>query len=235
MQMESAHRRARRDRIMALAAGALVLGVGGSLTLAAWSDAEWAFGGVDGGTGADTPGLGTSVFEVQQDASAPFTAVWGDFESNPGDALTFTLGSLALTPGDVVYAPVALSTTANSIAGTLQLQPAVAATGVTTADAGGLLWNSLVVSVAAATATSANDTTTEPTCTDELSYTTKYTEFVTDVVGLGGAFTAPVQSLAAAHGNAVHYCFRIELPTGSSNDLQGRTAAPAWQFVATSS
>lgn len=221
-----------RDRVMAVLAGGLVLGVGGSLTLAAWQDEEWVFGGTNGGT---APGLGTTSFEVQQDARSTYTAAgasWADFESNPGDELTFTTGALVLDPGKVVYAPVALSTTPASIAGTLVLRPAVPAVGITVNDPGDLLWSALVVSVRAVASTANVD---GPVCGPATFLTSYDTAVLTDQVGLGTGVALASQSLSAARGNVVHYCFEIELPLGAVSELQGRTVAPAWQFIATSS
>ena len=61
MQIQN-RRRFDRRKVMAVAAAGLVLGVGASVTLAAWTDTEWVFGG----NGAGGPGVGTSTFEVQQ-------------------------------------------------------------------------------------------------------------------------------------------------------------------------
>src|SRR5690554_4082889 len=111
----------RRRMVMAIVAGGTALGVAGLVTLAAWNDNEWVFGGTsaDGGDG-----VGTSEFDVVQNAwtgaTAPTTAGFASFEANPGDELTFNVNPTGLTPGDTIYAPVALKTTATSIAGELQ-------------------------------------------------------------------------------------------------------------------
>src|SRR5690606_32712415 len=98
-------------------------------TLASWTDSEWVFGG-GGGAGGDDDGIGTSVFEVQQNRDVVPPAAGDVFEDRETNAdageLTFSVDPNAMTPGDTIYAPVALRTTPTSIAGTLQLQPAVA-------------------------------------------------------------------------------------------------------------
>lgn len=116
----------RTRKIAALTGGLLVVGIGATYTLASWNDSEWVWGGASGG-----PGIGTSGFEIEQNTVASGAAVWVDEESNPGGALTFTPGALALSPGDSVYAPVSLRTKAGSLGGDVTLQGAVAASGVT--------------------------------------------------------------------------------------------------------
>ena len=214
---------------MALLAGGIVLGVGATATLASWTDSEWVFAG----TGTGGPGVGTSVFEVQQDASNPATGTFDDFETNPGDALSFGVGALALSPGQTVYAPVALRTTTASIAGTLGLSAAVAATGVTATspavlDAPGAgLWNALTLQVVVS----------DSTYTCNLAAMSAQTEVIAAGSALNAAGTV-TRSLSAASGNTQYYCFAITLPTpgtaGAFDILQGHVVAPAWRFAATS-
>src|SRR5690606_5967020 len=123
----------------------LVIGAGGVATLASWTDTEWVFGGNAAGDG---PGVGTSTFVVEQNTSKPYTASGFISEAtNPGGALVFGPGALTLAPGDEVYAPVALRTTSASIAGSVQLNPAVAASGIAVTDAGNALWNALTLEI----------------------------------------------------------------------------------------
>jgi hypothetical protein len=128
-----------------------VIAIGTTVTLASWSDQEWVFAG----DGLGGPGIATQTFEMQQNVSSPYSNTagnWIDRETNPGSSLTFGPGALALTPGDSVYAPVSIRTTAASIAGNLVLAGAAPATGVTTSD-DGTLWNAITVRVAASTTT----------------------------------------------------------------------------------
>lgn len=222
-------RMTRRTKTMAILSGGLVLGLGITATLAAWTDSEWVFGGDADGTG---PGLGTSTFEVEQNVSSPYDAAeFAQDETNPGQDLTFTAGALALTPGTSVYAPVALRTVAGSVAGTVVLQdsePAVGA-GLAAVDAGGALLGALTLRVAVSTT---------PTACDAAAFTTG------DLVASGPLATAEgtvAQSLAAAGGDAQFYCFEITLPETPTlpagvtlDDLQGRTVTPAWEFLSTS-
>ncbi|SFH27428.1 SipW-cognate class signal peptide [Cryobacterium levicorallinum] len=224
-------RRSRRGKIMAILAGGAVLGLGTTATVAAWTDTEWVFGGASG-TG-DNAGVGTSSFEVEQNVVIPFdTAAFVQDETNPGQALTFGLDALSLTPGDSVYAPVALRTVTNSVAGNLMLEPAVAATGVTVVDSGAALWSALTLQVwASETAFTCNASTVASTTTPVI------TKIVDGALSTTGG--AAAQALSAASANTQHYCFKVTLPsnaqTNQSLNLQGRTVAPAWEFSAVSS
>ncbi|MEJ6488168.1 SipW-dependent-type signal peptide-containing protein [Leucobacter sp. USCH14] len=79
----------------AILAGGLVLGVGAAITLAAWTDNEWATGifgsgnfGIEGSTD------GTTFADHPTEAEA--------------EELAFTVGAENLAPDDVVYAPFAV-------------------------------------------------------------------------------------------------------------------------------
>jgi predicted ribosomally synthesized peptide with SipW-like signal peptide len=217
-----------RKKIFAVLAAGLVVGIGGTMTLASWTDTEWALGG--NGTAA---GVGTSTFSVDQNADNPFLA--GSTFSNhstlaTANPLSFSTGALALTPGDTVYAPVALTNSATSIAGALALQPAVIATGVTVNDTGSLLSSALHLSISAVSTAAGG---VPPTC-DAAGFALFTKVIQTDVTGLFTTHVATSETLPAAGSNVQHYCFKITLPTGSPSTLQGRTTAPVWQFVATS-
>jgi hypothetical protein len=218
----------RLRKIAALAAGgALVVG-GLGYTVAAWTDSEWVYAG-DGSGG---PGIGTGTFEVQQSVTSPYTAGFADFEANPGQAMLFTPGSQTLSPGESVYAGVALRTTATTtVPADVQVRAAVPATGVTVADAGGSLFSALTVRVATV---AVSGTGAAPTCT--ATAFTAPTTIGTGPLASTGA-TAP-QRLAAGSASTQFYCFEVTLPqsaaTAASTALQGRTVAPAWEFASTS-
>jgi len=223
-------RRATRRKIFAITAGAAVLGLGVSATLAAWTDTEWVFGG----NGAGGPGIGTSTFEVQQNTVPPFAdATWTDEEENPGGEIVFGIAALALSPGDAVYAPVALRTAVASVAGDVELQPAVPAAGVAVTDPDDLLLAALDVRVV----------------TDDAPFTCDATAFsgapgAPALIADGPLLTSggsAAQSLLAAADSTQYYCFEVSLPdpfvpaAGSTvEDYMGLTGAPAWQFTATS-
>ena len=233
--MQSIIRRAFRARakiLSVLAAGA-VLGVGTTMTLASWTDTEWAFGG----TGSGTPGVGTSSFDVEQNAALPsaagFLTGFSDHETKPGNTLAFSPDALNLAPGETVWAPVALRTKTGSIAGDLQLETAQHITGADV-DAGGLLWGALQLKIGVVTTTGA---AVAPAC-DAASFapvTPTYAALALTGSGLDAhPATGDTQAVAGAGGSVVHYCFQVSLPAGSPSTLQGRSLAPVWLFDATS-
>ncbi|WP_430867314.1 SipW-dependent-type signal peptide-containing protein [Demequina aurantiaca] len=226
---------AKRNKVMAILAGGAILGVGGAFTLAAWTDTEWVFAG--DGTGG--PGVSTSVFEVEQNTSFPFDGLDTSFsnqEDNPGGTLGFD--ALAMTPSQVVYAPVALRSTADSLAGTLHLNAAVDAAiadDLVALDPNNYLWDNLELAVGYEVLL---DGVNPPACDED-----EFDDFTGQFSGSGlssGPAAANTQALLAAGANVAHYCFRITMPTTltgptpSINDLQGLSVAPAWLFDATS-
>lgn len=228
------HTSRRNRKIAAIAAGLLVVGVGATYTLASWTDSEWVWGGANG----NEPGVGTERFDVEQLTEG----TWHDDETNPGGALDFTAAALALTPGDTVFAPMSLRTKTNSIGGTVELQGAEKATGITTVDAADALWNAVNLSVYT------SDAATAPTCDPATVATASWTAvpgITAAPLGTGATPTTGAQTLAAATttapGAEQHYCFVINLPADAQQtaetagiDLQGRTIAPAWEFAAES-
>jgi len=230
--LDRALRTRRRRKVMAVLSAGTAVGLTTVVTLAAWNDNEWVFGGA----GPDEPGVGTSTFEVVQDAwdNTPPTVgsdTFGNFEDPPGNMLLFTVTPLAMTPGDTIYAPVALTTTDESIAGTVQLQKPVRSADAAS-DAG--LWANLTYSVRVT-----GDAGEAANC--RTAFTSSGT-LVPDgptskVEGLrfDDDIEATPQSLAAARGNVQYYCFAITLPDNETTQgLQGRTVYPAWQFAAVS-
>lgn len=220
-----------RAKVMAFAAAGLILGVGGSVTLAAWVDNEWVFGGA----GPTSPGVGTSTFVVEQNRAEGATSgvgTWENQPTNPGGALNFGLDALALTPGDVVYAPVALRTTVPSVAGTVDTSAAVPANGVAYTDDDILPANELrdtlelrVGLVRTLPGVAA------PACDVDFF---EDAEIVTTGSALTGGFTQDL-AITSAGSEYLHFCFEITLPEEeTSPTLMGRTLAPAWQFVSTS-
>lgn len=217
----------RNRKVAAIAAAAIVVGVGATYTLASWNDSEWVWGGADG-----DPGLGTSSFEVQQNTTAPYgddAASWVDEEENSGGSLTFSPGALALTPGDTVFAPVALRTTADSVAADVTLQGAVAAAGAPAPQNDQALFDAVRVSVYTVAGTA--PATACMTGFESTGWTTVLTDQPLTTLATAA------QSLAAAAGSTQHYCFAITLPqaTADADLLQGLAISPAWEFSSVSS
>ncbi|RLP76413.1 hypothetical protein D9V32_05975 [Mycetocola tolaasinivorans] len=105
-------------RLRALLAGGLVLGVGGSLTLAAWTDPEAVQGTFTSG-----------VFDIQGSTDGT------NFSSHPyasPAALTFTAGATAMLPGTTVYSAFSLRTTATSVGGNIAINADAANTATGT-------------------------------------------------------------------------------------------------------
>jgi predicted ribosomally synthesized peptide with SipW-like signal peptide len=226
----------RRRRVLALISMVSAVGVTSVGTLAAWNDNEWVFGGA-GPSGGGTPGVGTSTFEVVQDAwtgtpPTATTASWADHEQNPGDALVFNVDPNTLTPGDTIYAPVALTTTSDSIGGTLQLQEPVRAVSDPQRvwdDVDNKLWNNLQYSVWVT-----EDSAEAASCRALAPLPVGATVLFNDLP-LTGAVPVGRQGLEEAGGNIQYYCFAIRLPdTALTQTLPGRAVFPAWRFAAES-
>ncbi|MBL3685847.1 acyl-CoA dehydrogenase [Leucobacter zeae] len=204
-------------KVAAIAAGALVVGLGAAYTLASWNDSEWVWGGADG-----APGVGTSEFEVEQSVDNGTT--WTNDVASPGGSLSFTPNALLLSPGDTTYAPVSLRTQAGSVAADTTLQAAVKNTAV--AGTSDDLWNAVRVTAYTSSAASA------PACTGSLTGWTAVQGV--ENVALGTSATQAQRLAAGAdettEGAPQHYCFAITLPEGASDALQGASIAPVWRF-----
>lgn len=100
-------RRLRSRRIRALLAGGLVLGVGATMTLAAWNDSEYATATFTAGT-----------FDIVGAADGATFA--SHATAGTAAALTFVAAPTAMAPGTTTYALYSVKTTNPSIAGTLQ-------------------------------------------------------------------------------------------------------------------
>jgi len=238
-QRRAVRRGLARRRVAAILAAGLVVGAGAAATLASWNDSEWVFGGALGGNGSTTPGIGTSTFEVQQNTGDPTAAGgWVDRETAPGGALSFSVGALALTPGDSVYAPVSLRTTAGSLGAEIGL---VAAVDGTTAPQATELWSLLDLRVAAVTGAADSQ---RPAC-DATAFGTAWAD---GAIGTASA-TTTLRNLAAGAGDTLHVCFEISLPDSADllaelagetdpaaalDALQGERVTPVWRFDATS-
>jgi predicted ribosomally synthesized peptide with SipW-like signal peptide len=104
----------------AILAGGLVLGVGAAITLAAWTDTEWATGN-----------FSTGQFGIEGSLDA---STWASNPTSPGATLMFSAATPTdLTPGDVVYEGYAIrleqnSTKAASVAITQSNASAIAGT-----------------------------------------------------------------------------------------------------------
>jgi predicted ribosomally synthesized peptide with SipW-like signal peptide len=221
-EVRRVRRRRPRGRLRAILAAAGVLGIGAAVTLAAWTDTEWIFGG----TNNDGTPIGTSVFEVEQNVfdGQGFT----NRENWPTDAtagrLNFTVAAASLSPGTVVYAPMQLRAAAGSIAGTVVLNGAVAGTGSSTA-----LFNVLTYQAKTGVAQASCNATGMAGGTVLTAAGSPLT------TGGSASFAVAAGANATTAGTAVDVCFAITMPaSATSQTLQGLTVIPVWNFLATS-
>lgn len=110
----------RNRKRKALLAGGLVLGLGAAVTLAAWSDSEFAFGEFNTGT-----------FNIEGSVDGT-EAAYNDSPTADGDELTFVLASENMAPGQTVYAPYWIRTDAPTTLNGNVWHSSVTATGALT-------------------------------------------------------------------------------------------------------
>lgn len=208
-----ARRRSRSRKARAMLAGGLVLGVGAAITLAAWSDSEFATGTFTAGT-----------FNLQGSTTSA-TAGFSDHASAGGAAaLTFTAPFSNLSPGQTVYSPFWVRLAANTTSpATLDL---VSVTSTDTAP--GTNSANLAYSVYAIGATATCDATvTSGTPVVMGSGTTLATNAAvagaTPSLGNGTPVSNP--------GTATQLCFVV---TAGQGLVQGGSTSSTWQFTATS-
>lgn len=201
----------RKRKIRALLAGGLVLGVGAAITLAAWTDNV--FGNSDFATG-------DAAWNIQASFSTTDTPNWVEADVSPGEPFGFPVGRLNLTPGETVYAPIALRLqNAQTLNAAVTLDGAVPGTPAGSA------------ALTAALTYSVTSGGTAEGCTAG-------TPGGTSVVAPGSALTtgsAPSAITLLAAGTPVQLCYAVTLPAGSPLDLAGlNTGQLVWQFVGTS-
>lgn len=203
------HTRDNRRRGLALLAAGLVFGVGAAATLAAWNDSESA-------TGTFTSGS----FNLEGSTTNATTG-FADHNVDKGNAaatLSFTLAETtkAMSPGDIVYAPLWVrlgSTTTNGA--TIIPSAITAGTGGNEAH----LSYSIRAIAADATCDAAATGTVVATGATLSALTTP-----TQVSLAKGATTGTA-------GAAVQLCFAV---TAAADIVQGTTGSATWKFTATS-
>lgn len=215
-------KRRTKGRWRAILAAVGVLGIGAAVTLAAWTDTEWIFGG----TNNDTP-IGTSVFEVEQNVFDGNS--FQNRENWPTDAtagkLNFTVSAQSLTPGAIVYAPMQLRAAPGSIGGTAVLNGAVAGPNTNAALMAALTYQ-VRSGVTQANCNAAGIGAGTPIVAAGQPLTANGTASLT----IGAAPNT------TTGGTPVDICFQITMPaSATSSTLQGQTVTPVWNFVATSS
>ncbi|MBV1777831.1 SipW-dependent-type signal peptide-containing protein [Paeniglutamicibacter sp. ABSL32-1] len=99
--------RRRFTRLRAVLAGGLVLGIGTTATLAAWTDEEHASGSFQAGTFSIVGSTNGTEFS--------------DHPTAPGAPLVFSVTPDAMVPGTTVFALYSVKTANSSVAGSVQL------------------------------------------------------------------------------------------------------------------
>ncbi|MEI3842970.1 MULTISPECIES: SipW-dependent-type signal peptide-containing protein [Microbacterium] len=202
--------RTRSRRLRALLAGGLVLGVGASLTFAAWTDQEAA---------TSTITAGTFAIEARTDLGA--------FVDSPRTPVVqLPLAATGLYPAQKRAAWIQIRNK-GTVPGTVSLS-AVTVTGAdgTSAPTGAsaALQNALKVGVAVSTTT---DPSAAPSCTTS----TPTTAVATGVQNI--PLPTATGALQAGGTNIVTFCVVLELPVQADNASQGGDVRPTWTFTAT--
>lgn len=209
---------ARRRKIIAIAAAGAVLLTGATVTsLAAWLDEEWVTAGVDG-----VSGIASSEFEIEQLVAGAGEG-WENHETiGQSSVVSFDEAASQLSPGVSAVGWVSLRAAADSVGGTVVLKPASATLTGTLAPA--LRYSAWLHDTAA-------------TCTDTTYASGAMRQLVNDQalnVGSGATTFELDAGTGGAAGEDDTVCFRITLPSGASDTLQGQTATVGWYFESTS-
>jgi predicted ribosomally synthesized peptide with SipW-like signal peptide len=192
-------------RVQALLAGGLVLGVGVTVSLAAWNDSEYA---------ATT--VTASVFGVE--GSVNGGAYSEHSTSGAAAALVFSPSVTQFSPGTVGFQSFAVRTTATStVGGTVTLQQP------STTPTSGALYNGLVYAIRTVPSGSA--------CNQALFANAAAPVIVANASGLGATITANPRPLSAASADPVTFCVRIELTTSTDTAAQGTALTIQMRFL----
>lgn len=196
----------RPGRIRAVLAGALVLGVGATVTLASWTDHEYA-------TGSFT----ASTFDTE---SSTVADVWASNSSAPGATLAFN--ATGMSPTDSKYAWVNVRTTAGSnVNGILELAGS---------DTSGTL---VTVLQYRAVRTATTSTTCDATAFS--GSPTWIAGGSSSYIAVNTVPGSPVQSTITSPSGELRFCFDVRIESGAANSYQGTTGSVTWHFSATSS
>lgn len=186
-------------------AGGLVLGVGAAVTLASWTDTEYATGN-----------FAASTFTTESTGS---TVNWVSNTAAPGATLVFAAG--AMSPSVSHYATLNVRTTAaTNVAGTVVLSSATRA-GTLPA----VLEYRTVRTTAATTTCNATAFTGSPVWV---------AGDATTWIASNTVPASPTSSPIAAAGGEIRYCFDVRIQSTAATTYQGTTGTITWLFTATS-
>jgi predicted ribosomally synthesized peptide with SipW-like signal peptide len=196
----------KRRKLRAILAAGLVLGLGAVVTLAAWNDSEYATG---------TFGAGTFNMEGSTDGTT-----YADHASGATAAtLPFTVNPTNLSPGQIVYAPLAVRLAAGTTTGASVVPQAVTNTGTVTNLTYTLVTTTSITCNAAAVTAATGAAILVPAGT------------ALNSVGTPAPFTLAKGATASAAGTPLYLCFAV---TAGSGLVQGQSGTATWQFLATS-
>ncbi|OFI39154.1 hypothetical protein BIU82_15585 [Arthrobacter sp. SW1] len=193
-------------RVRALLAGGLVLGVGGTMTLAAWNDSEFAAGTFT-----------ASSFALQSSTNSG--GAWQD-HGTAATAAVMSFNAAGMSPGSTNYASLWVRTTSGSVAGTLALQGGQPVQGGSAALFAALDYRVVRYGSGACDAGQfgAGATYLVGTAASKAA------------LGTAGSTTA----VAANAGSPVQLCFEITMKATADNSLQGSSAGATWEIRGTS-
>jgi predicted ribosomally synthesized peptide with SipW-like signal peptide len=199
-------------RVRAVLAGALVLGVGTTVTLASWTDTEYT-----------QASFSASRFDTQ---SSVDNATWADNTAAPGATIAFT--GAGMSPNTHRYGYMLIRTKPNSVAGTLTFAvPTVTNGGTDTAPFLGTALQYRAVAITAAGCSSTTFTSGSPTYV--VGGPAAYVSLAT-----AGPTSVPLPAATALAGAPAGYCIDVLLPAGADSALQGKSATVTWRVTATS-
>lgn len=212
----------------AILAGGTVLGLGAAVTLAAWTDNEWVFGGSGKGDGTEPNTPGTGIYQMQQNTwtGAAGIASWSDQPDANGGALTFTVDPEKMVPGKTVYSPMQLRTTVESEALEVSLAEGIQSdlkkgTSDNSTDLYEALTYGVYLGVDKAKCEAglvSGATVVLVTPGSALNVTS------TDTFALAAWPDAATDAPA-------NICFALTLPATASASLQGLNTVPVWRFT----
>lgn len=214
--MAGLHRRApdrciRRLRIRAVLAGGLVLGLGATATLAAWTDDEHARSSVEAARfGIEGTVNGTTYAE--HPVGSPATLSW-------------TPTTPPFIPGATTYARFGVRTIAASAAGTVTFQQPTL-DGVATTGAEGVADQALL----GALRYSVRVVTTPTADCAAVFAGSQGTALVTSQ-RLDATIAPAAQSLPAAGASGQTYCMQLVLPADAASAAQGGAFGITWRFT----
>lgn len=195
----------RLTRARAVLAGAVVLGVGATVTLASWTDNEYASGS-----------FAASVFSTE---SSTVAGVWSSNRSAPGASLAFSASGMSPTVSFYAWLNIRTSAASN-VAGTVRL---------TAATPSGTLADVLQYrAVRTATSSSSCDASAFTGSPTYIAGGASSYLAVTTVPA------SPVVSAISAPSGELRFCFEVQVQSGAANSYQGTSATVTWLFSAIS-